>query len=62
MDWTLIDNKPFKKITEEQTEINKKLDIITKRLNDLEKQNQNLENFLIRNQKLYLKHFNINLY
>lgn len=59
MDWILLDNKPFKNITEQQGEMYKKMDELIKKVNDLEKQNQNLENFLIHNQKLYLKHFNI---
>lgn len=59
MDWILLDNKPFKNITEQQNDMYKKMDELMKKVNDLEKQNQNLENFLIHNQKLYLKHFNI---
>ena len=59
MDWILLDNKPFKKIIDQQENMSNKLESLTKKVEDLEKQNKNLENFLINNQKLYLKHFNI---
>lgn len=59
MDWILLDNKPFKNMTEQQIEVNNKIDELMNKVDNLEKQNQNLENFLIHNQKLYLKHFNI---
>jgi len=59
MDWILLDNKPLKKITEQHSNINDKLDSILRKIDDLEKQNKNLEQFLIHNQKLYLKQFNI---
>jgi hypothetical protein len=59
MDWILLDNKPFKKILTQQEEINKNIDSLNKKVVDLEKQNKNLENFLIHNQQLYLKHFNM---
>jgi hypothetical protein len=59
MDWILLDNKPLKKITEQHSNINDKLDSILQKMDDLEKQNKNLEQFLIHNQKLYLKQFNI---
>ena len=59
MDWILLDNKPFKKIIDQQEDMSKKLESLTKKVEDLDKQNKNLEKFLINNQKLYLKHFNI---
>ena len=59
MDWILLDNKPFKKILDQQNDMINKLECLNKKVEELEKQNQNLENFLINNQKLYLKHFNI---
>lgn len=59
MDWILLDNKPFKKIIDQQSEMANQLESLNKKVEELEKQNKNLENFLINNQKLYLKHFNI---
>lgn len=59
MDWILLDNKPFKTLTDRLDQITNKLDELNKKVTDLDKKNKNLENFLIHNQKLYLKHFNI---
>lgn len=59
MDWILLDNKPLKKLTQQHNDIYKKLEEMDAKIDVLEKKNQNLENFLIRNQKLYLRHFNI---
>ena len=59
MDWILLDNKPFKKIIKQQEDMSTKLENMTNKIYELEKQNKNLENFLMNNQKLYLKHFNI---
>lgn len=59
MDWILIDNKPLQKIDDSHTKLEERLSSIEKKLDKLEKSNRNLEGFLINNQKLYLKHFNI---
>lgn len=59
MDWILLDNKPLKKLTHQHNDISKKINELGEKIDVLEKQNKNLENFLIHNQKLYLKHFNI---
>jgi hypothetical protein len=59
MDWILLDNKPLNKLTKQHDDINNKLDLLTKKIDELNKKNIDLENFLIHNQKLYLKQFNI---
>ncbi len=59
MYWILLDNKPLRKITEQHTNINDKLEILLQKIDGLEKQNKNLEQFLIHSQKLYMKQFNI---